>query len=478
MGYLAEFKYDVFLSYAHIDNVKPDNESQGRITKFYKQFKLELDRYLEADNTAEVWCDHELSGNTAFDHKIKNVLDGSALFLAFTSGAYSRSKYCNLELNHFFTTANSSKLGIAVKDNRRIFNIQLLNKSFKEWDEPFKGGGKYPLFKPADPDSNNRDEDPGITLDSDSPEDKEEYKRVMVKIVRDVCRILKEIKDASDANDKQVAAKTNGQQRKIFIGKTSDTLISVKEKIINGLAANNLVVDANPVPPPWNKTEHEQAVSSKMDDAVLTIHLFDEIAGDRIAADYPYSFSQEQLLIGKRLNKEQLIFIPQELNIDSINDKTHSTFLTELMTKKESNDKYNLIRELSDQQIVQHILDRVNKPVHESGFEGGVLLDFHEKDLSTTVEYYNQLQNNNTKIFLTTPGSNPLDIINQYDKALQEVTTVIIVCFTVATNWLFERIKQIICAIQTGKSHIKKLMVYKQTGTEEINLEEMKKLFA
>jgi hypothetical protein len=472
MSYLPDFEYDVFLSYAHLDNKTPDNTREGWITKFYKQFKLELDRYLESANTASVWCDHKLSGNMDFDARIKTVLDSSVLLLAFSSNAYSRSEYCKDELNHFFTTTKNSKTGISVKESRRIFNIQLLNKPFQSWPEPFQGGGKYTMFKSSNPQLGDNDQDLGITLDPDLPSDREKYNQCLFKIVLDVCSTLTEIK-------KQIItpAPPDAPKKKIFIAKTSDTLLAVKGKIISGLTANDISVEASAIPPPWERNEHEKLVTSKMSDTVLSVHLFDSIAGDKIAKDYPYSFSQEQLLIGKRLKKEQLIFIPQELNIENITDKEHGRFLTELMTKKEDAAKYNLVRELSDQDIITHIMDRINKPPPPPDIDGTILLDFHEMDLASAIDYYNTLQSENRKIYLTRRGNEPLDIISRYDKALQEVTTVIIVSFTVATNWLLERIKEIICAIRTGKSHIKKLMVYRKTGIEEIDLEEMRKVF-
>jgi len=70
-----------------------------------------------------------------------------------------------------------------------------------------------------------------------------------------------------------------------------------------------------------------------------------------------------------------------------------------------------------------------------------------------------------------------MEVINKYANALQEVTTVIIVCFTVAKDWLIERIKEIIRAIQTGKSRITKLSVYGETGIEDLNLADLKKIF-
>src|SRR5687768_1235347 len=343
MSYLPDFKYDVFMSYAHIDNKTTDDEEFGWITKFYHRFKLELDRYLEGTNTAEIWCDHELRKNYAFDDRIQNVIDTSAIFLAFTSNGFYRSEYCcDKELNFFYKKALDSKIGIKVNDCRRVFNIQLLNKPYQNWPVPLQGGGKYAMYKYSNTRSIKKDEDPGITLDADL--DRKEYDKSIIEIVLDVCNTLKTIKEKTITATPDPDSSVN---RKIFVGKVADTLMPVRNQIINALTSEGITVDNEKIPPPYDRGEHQALVERKIADSVLSIHLYDGIAGDKISNDYPYSFSQEQLLIGKRLNKEQLIFIPQELDFDTIEDSEHSKFLSGLLTKKETSAKYSLVRELS-----------------------------------------------------------------------------------------------------------------------------------
>ena len=472
MSYLPDFKYDVFLSYAHIDNKTTNENEDGWITKFYKQFKLLLDRYLEGTNTAEIWCDHELRKNYAFDDRIQSVIKSSAIFLAFTSNGFYRSEYCcEKELKLFYDDALESSLGIKVNDCRRIFNIQLLNKPYKTWPAEFQGGGKYTMFKPLNPNSLKEDQDQGITLDSVL--DREKYDYSIIEIVQDVCNTLKEIKGKTTS----VPPPPPKPSVKIFMGKVADTLLPVKNQIINEFVADDFIVDNDKIPPPYDRSEHEKLVSRKIAESVISVHLFDSIPGDKISDNYPYSFSQEQFLIGKRLNKEQLIFIPHELKLESIDNKDHSKFLSELVTKKDANSKYNLVRELSVPAIVDLIRDKINLLKPAPVTEGSILLDYNEADSKNAVEYYNSLLVENKKIYLTPPGSGPLDIINRYDKALQEVTTVIFVCFAVAREWLIERIKEIIRAIQTGKSRINKLSVYGVSGIEDLNIADLKKIF-
>jgi len=473
MSYLPDFKYDVFLSYAHVDNLTASDKEEGWITIFYKRFKLLLDRYLEGTNTAQIWCDHELRKNNVFDDRIRNTIENSAIFLAFTSNGFFRSEYCcEKELNLFYNNAKNSSLGISINDNCRLFNIQLLNKSYKTWPAELQGTSGYSMYKFSDSRSLSRDEDQGMTLDPE--QDRGDFEKRIVEIVQDVCKTLKQIKEkATPAPVEQ----TKQLKNKIFIGKVADTLLQVKNQLVNDLTAQDFIVENEKIPPPYDKEGHERLVKARISEAILSVHLFDNIAGDKISNDYPYSFSQEQFLIGRNLDKEQLLFIPQTLDLTGIDDKDHGKFLSDLLSKKELNAKYNLVRELSAPVIVDLIRDKIESLKPAPVTEGSILLDYNEADFKNAVEYYNSLLSENKKIYLTSPGSGPMDIINRYDSALREVTTVIIMCVSVAKEWLLERIKEIICAIQTGRSHITKLMVYKQSGIEDLNLAELKKLF-
>ncbi|MEO6730646.1 MAG: hypothetical protein ABIN01_05475 [Ferruginibacter sp.] len=467
MSYLNNFKYDVFLSYAHADNKTLNDSEDGWITQFYKQFKLQLDRYLDGTNTAEVWCDHELRKNYAFDDRIEKVIKNSAIFLAFTSNSFYRSEYCcDKELAVFYQTATEDdNLGLKIDDSNRLFQIQLLNKPHAQWPKEFQGVGCYEMFRYSNPNSLKRDEDQGITL---SPElDPKEYNNRILEIVQDVSSTLKLIKN------KQVPILANQPKaKKVFFSKVAHTLIPLREQISKELEANNISVYKCELPPPYDKDEHKREVSEKILSSDLSVHMFDSIAGDKISAGYPNTFLQEQALIAKGLKKEQFIFISQELDFDKVDDDNHGKFLSNFLTEKEQDARYNLIREFSVPGIVDHIKDKLIEPpplppiVNNSS----ILLDFNEVDFKYAFEYYNSLMLENRKIFLTIPGTGPLDSIKKFEIALKEVNTVIIVCVTAAQEWLKERIIEIIRAIRTEKSGILKLSVYRDSKLNDLDL--------
>jgi len=233
-------------------------------------------------------------------------------------------------LKLFYTHASNSPLGLQVNDSRRIFNIQLLNKHYQTWPPELHGGGNYAMFKYSNTKSLKKEEDQGITLDPEK--DAEQYDSSIIEIVQDIRRILNEIKNKKIPVAPAPVGTT--QQKQVFFSKVAHTLIPLREQIIKELEANKVSVYKCELPPPYDINGHKREVTEKIEQSNLSVHLFDEMAGDKIANDYPYTFLQEQSLLGKALKKEQFIFIPQEMDFTSINDKDHGRFLSDLLTKK------------------------------------------------------------------------------------------------------------------------------------------------
>lgn len=86
MAYTQGFKYDIFISYTHLDNHAPEGE-QGWVEHFQKWLESWLARRFGLGNI-EIWRDAALHGNTLFDERIPEVIQQSALFLALTSPHY------------------------------------------------------------------------------------------------------------------------------------------------------------------------------------------------------------------------------------------------------------------------------------------------------------------------------------------------------------------------------------------------------
>ena len=97
MPVVAGFEHDVFVSYAHNDNLA------FRGGRWVEEFVGDLREGLSPliGSAAEVWRDPRLAGNAALWPELSNRLKKSAVLLAIVSPAYQRSDWCRRELQEF-----------------------------------------------------------------------------------------------------------------------------------------------------------------------------------------------------------------------------------------------------------------------------------------------------------------------------------------------------------------------------------------
>ena len=144
MAYTSGYEYDIFISYAHDDNVgMPPNEA-GWITQFceYLNIWLVKKRGLKGLN---IWFDAKLKGNTAFDQAIKDKVSKSALFFVLHSKNYQHSNYCHQELNWFLEESKKQPNGVMVGDDSRLVNILINNIPHQDWQKELAGTSGFVL---------------------------------------------------------------------------------------------------------------------------------------------------------------------------------------------------------------------------------------------------------------------------------------------------------------------------------------------
>ncbi|MDB5207906.1 MAG: hypothetical protein JWR72_2981 [Flavisolibacter sp.] len=225
-----------------------------------------------------------------------------------------------------------------------------------------------------------------------------------------------------------------------------------KNQIIRELEINNIEVVRKVPPPPFSKADYELAVENSLTDSCLSVHLFDSIAGDEIEEGSD-TFIQAQVNIAKKLHKEQLIFIPKQLNFDEIGNNAYKNFLAGLQDKKTDTDNYTLIRESAAPNITLEILEKINKinakkedekVFSSSGKAPSVFLDFHEQDYKYAININNFLSEKGIRTFQCMSGSQPFDNIEKFETALKEATALIFILGTVAKEWVIERFNKAI----------------------------------
>lgn len=107
-GYLPTFRYDVFVSYAHVDNeilVRDAGQQVGWVHLLVDRMKRELRARLGGRNV-RILFDHEfIRGNLPLTPQILDKVKSSALLLIVSSPSYLASAWCEKERNAFLSLA-------------------------------------------------------------------------------------------------------------------------------------------------------------------------------------------------------------------------------------------------------------------------------------------------------------------------------------------------------------------------------------
>ena len=75
MAFIPNYKYDIFVSYAHVDDQPLPGAEEGWVTTLIKGLKTGLNQKLGRSDIYRLWIDHELSRHVLFPCSIERGAD-------------------------------------------------------------------------------------------------------------------------------------------------------------------------------------------------------------------------------------------------------------------------------------------------------------------------------------------------------------------------------------------------------------------
>jgi hypothetical protein len=380
MAYLADkgFRYDVFFSYAHIDD-----EGQGEekwITIFTRKLKITLEKLIGKE--VDFWIDEDnLRGNHAYDDEIHEKINQSAVFILCTSNSYNNSFYCKQEFDWFSANAQTSPIGLKVKNMFRISNILLYDVPIASWAQIIGRSAGYAAFEKLTSTSM------GKPLDVAS----KEFNIIVQRVAEDIKDILFSIAES-------------GSKKKVFFANVSKTLADTKKRIINEISNQNTDIQIiSDIPPPEDELEHETKVLQILNDSCLSVHLLNDLPGREIN-DKLDTYLQKQAELAISSSVPQLIWVPKNLNLipDEVENSHHLNFLKKIDGEEFNKKGISYIRG-NESDLTREILNKLKEvliekvptdPSQVENKELTLLLETHQKDYSTTFPMVDILINN------------------------------------------------------------------------------------
>jgi len=243
MGYLPQFKNDLFISYRRASNEGPD----PWVDKFCDSVRASL-RDLVGD--VQMWRDTaELRAGDAWRPEIAEAVDSAGIFLALISRTYFDSDECRKELDRFLGKLKAE----ANASGRKLVPIfKHPPKPDQELPRELAEIGHHEFF--------NLNPKPWRELDP--KRDYDDYHERLGRVVYDLMEALEFLQ---------------GQQKKaalgkVFIANTGPELLQERERLRTDLRQRGFLV----VPEReylWNADDHRERITRDLSESLLCIHL-------------------------------------------------------------------------------------------------------------------------------------------------------------------------------------------------------------
>jgi hypothetical protein len=264
-----KFEIDLFISYAHLDNEKTEDEDQGWVDRFHRSLKAFLGR--EIGDPLVIWRDDKLRGNDVFAEEIVNQLSKTALLVAILSPRYLKSEWCLKEIEEFCKVAEAHG-GLVIDRKMRVHRV-MLKPLAEELRKKLPGRLKdelgYPFYE---------EEEGGrfLTLD---PRFGDKYKhafnRGLALMAYELAEIIEKLREEESPVQKPMPAEPPGAPKPIiYLAQCSWDRGDDREKIRSELRATGYTVlpDQGTFLPDM-ETEYVAEVERLLDRCQLSIHV-------------------------------------------------------------------------------------------------------------------------------------------------------------------------------------------------------------
>ncbi len=456
MALIPGFEYDIFISYAHLDNMALSKKELGWIELFYKNLNLMLAKRFGRMGLIEIWWDtKKLDGNILFDDSIEEGIRKSAIMICLNSPGYLKSEYCQKELELFYNKAKNEREGLKLSNRTRIVNVLLNNIPFKDWPDPLSGSTGFPFYSSLDKD------DFGETIESTSSE----FRQQMVQLREALFQLISELAKVDVFENVLVEDyNPNIKDFSIYLGEVPDTLRTPRKRIVNELEKKGYKIISGS-PPPEDIDELEKKTSEDLKKSSLAVHLLDKYPGREIINANDNWYTKKQVEIALKSGNSQMIWLPLETDFKSIEEDNYKEFLYNLEAGTASYKAYEFVKG-SKSDLAQQIIDYANK-LNLKKTEGSItkesvpiLIDTHFNDQICALDLCKLLLDNNVQPFINPQANDPrlnLDILAQ---RIQQVKKIVFIYGSISKDWVVERMSAALQIIIENNYAIDSFYVY------------------
>jgi hypothetical protein len=322
MAYVPGYEFDLFISYAHVDNAAIVPAHQGWIDVLHDILRNGLDVKLGRHDMCSIWRDDQnLRGNQEISGHIPDQVRNSANFLAILSPGYLASKHCLHELRTFL---DNVKLG-ATERLFVVYKEPIDESSFDKMPEAFRDLRKYQFWIR---DRNQATRLLGSPLPRDDvAEDRKYYYPMINGLGADIVKKLRELKAISECATPRPLPEIRQREftDRILLAQVTDDLDGRREEVLRYLE----LVGVRPLPAGVYRqvrNEFEQALLADLEKCKAFVQLLGPFPG-KTPPDVPEGYARLQLNLAKSKGVPIFQWRSPDLNVKEVSSEAQRQLL-------------------------------------------------------------------------------------------------------------------------------------------------------
>ena len=312
MAYVPRVAHDIFVSYAHLDNLAPEGRtSRGWVDSLIDRLSVQLKKRL-GSGAIDIWIDRDLPGNRPLTPEILNAARDSALLLVVMSPAYLQSPWCGRERNAFLDVA-SNRLA-----DGRVFIVRSLDENLAQRPAEFGDFTGYPFFI-KDPES-------GVVRSLGDPDPTEpEFLMRIFGLSTHLAKELDRLKVADAAPN--IVGQAPATTPRVFVARATDDLEDREDEFRNCLVQAGITVPPRRQYMQTDMASFEAALRADLETSKLFVQLLSTVRGPETPFGGAKRLPLLQWEVAERIGKKMLLWRDRSVDPAAVANPDHRRLL-------------------------------------------------------------------------------------------------------------------------------------------------------
>jgi hypothetical protein len=444
MSFVTQYKHDIFVSYAHVDDQPLEGADRGWVTSLVRCVKTRMAQKLGRSDAYSLWMDHELSAHRPVTSQILETVRQTATLVVVLSPGYVASEWCQRERSTFLELLQER--GVS-----RVFVVEREGVSDAARPQAFRDLKTFRFWV------RDREDRPPRILGSPRPDPTDqEYYRQIDDLCLNVERALRALQLAPQpartrpSPQAPMSESVVAAQPTIFLAQVTDDLEPERNSIRRYLDQAGV----NVLPQNWYSLEpgsFREAAERDLSKCELFVQLLSELPGKK-PPDLPRGYGWLQLELAKSAQTPVLQWCRPGLDAAAVRDEDHRALLQTGTVQAESLEEFR-------REIRRRVFEEP-APQPERPLNAFVFVDMETADRPLAEHVCEVLDSYGADYILPVQSDDPAKSRQDLQQNLRTCDAVIVVYGSTTATWVRSQLLECRKILATRERPLQALAVF------------------